>query len=93
MALGKYRCSLKVSQMPCTPTALHGQCYGKCTVHFTPAIPRRSAALGVCVGGGGGGEVGACLQMTGALLNVLILPFGYCSVESTSPSDPCPLRS
>ena len=89
MALDKYRCSLKESQMSCTSMALQGQCYGKCTVYLTSAIPHRSAALGVCVGRG----EGAYLQMTGALLKVLILPLGYCSVESTSPSDPCPLRS
>ena len=78
--------------MPCTSMALQGQCYGKRTV-LNPAIPRCSPALGVCVwGGGGGGGAGACLQMTVALLKVLILPFGYCSVETASPLDPCPLR-
>ena len=54
MALGKYRCSLKENQMPCTSTALQGQCYGKHTV-LNPRSPLPfPSTKRVCVCGGGG---------------------------------------
>ena len=55
MALGKYRCSLKESQTPCTSTALLGQCYGKGTVLNPRSPPPFPSSKRVCVFGGGGG--------------------------------------